>query len=397
MRPLPPRVRSLGLKLLILFVAGGGAGIGIVAWWRTSEHKITDQGLLRQAVEEWRNAGEPGQGPNYQIFEQQAAQGYYDDAAAAGHLFKRPEDVQWSVIELAKIRAENGDVQGAKTMIREFAGSDLGARAAQAIALAQVAHGDLAGALETAAGGGDSDEILHAFASRQIANGDFSGALKTAEQLKPQSADQVFYEVGDGLRVRGEQKRVRELASGMSDRKLAAEFRKLVRFTLWHPVPERVIQATPCDLANDYGLHGKFVEADALIEQNKCANVSFVAIRQYVVDPVGAERLLRSRSDPQDLLYGLEQLAVQAANKGKISEALRFLNDLQNLTKAGSSENRVLAEASSIAAVHEIARAWTIRDGPRVVLKWGRSRPTTEERTWALIGMAEALGHARPS
>jgi hypothetical protein len=40
--------------------------------------------------------------------------------------------------------------------------------------------------------------------------------------------------------------------------------------------------------------------------------------------------------------------------------------------------------------VHGIARDWTIRDGPKPVLKWARSRPTTEERTWALIGMAES-------
>jgi hypothetical protein len=97
------------------------------------------------------------------------------------------------------------------------------------------------------------------------------------------------------------------------------------------------------------------------------------------------------------LTYGLEQFAIQAANKGDITEALRFLNDLRNLTTAGSERNRMLAEATSAEAVHQVARAWTIRDGPKVVLKWARSRPTIGERTWALIGMAEALGHARPT
>jgi hypothetical protein len=62
------------------------------------------------AVGEWERAGEPGNGPVYQIFEQQATQGYYDDAAATGHLFKRVDDVQWSIVEWAKIRAENGDI-----------------------------------------------------------------------------------------------------------------------------------------------------------------------------------------------------------------------------------------------------------------------------------------------
>ena len=122
-----------------------------------------------------------------------------------------------------------------------------------------------------------------------------------------------------------------------------------------------------------------------------------MAIRQYAVDPTGAEHLLRGTPEPLDLTYGLEQFAVQAANKGDIVEALRFLNDLRNLTTTGRERNRRLAEATSAQAVHQVARAWTIIDGPRAVLKWARSRPTTGEQTWALIGMAEALGHARPT
>ncbi len=61
-----------------------------------------------------------------------------------------------------------------------------------------------------------------------------------------------------------------------------------------------------------------------------------------------------------------------------------------------ADRNVILAKARNTDAVHEIARSWTIRNGPNVVLKWANSRPTTEERTWALIGVAEALGHTRP-
>ncbi len=128
-----------------------------------------------------------------------------------------------------------------------------------------------------------------------------------------------------------------------------------------------------------------------MIEQNKCTFVSFVAIRQYAVDPAGAERLLHSRSTADDLLFGLDQLAIEAAKKGNVTEAFRFLSDLQNL-KNGNARNSVLAEVRVIEAVHGIARDWTRKDGPKVVLKWARSRPTAEQRTWALIGMAQALG-----
>ena len=398
MRLMPLRMRSPGLKLLVLFVAACGAGLGLITWLRTSNHKITDQELLREAVAEWKRAGEPGEGPNYQIFEQQAAQGYYEDAAATGRLFKRADDVQWSIVELVKIRAENGDIQGAKNSIKSLAGSALQKKGAEVVALIQAQNGDLSGALETIVAFGESDEVFLEYGRRQIEMGDFEGALDTAGRTK--SGYQLFYDIGDALRIRGEQSRAGKLAAHMKDRKFAALFLDCARFTLWPTVPERVIvQATPCDIANYYGLHGRFVEADALIEHNKCANVSFVAIRQYAVDPSGAEHLLRGASEPLDLTYGLEQLAVQAANKGDIAETLRFLNDLSSLTTTRGGASRVRAEAAarSAEAVHEIARAWTIKDGPRVVLKWAHSRPTTGERTWALLGMAETLGHARPT
>jgi hypothetical protein len=54
-------------------------------------------------------------------FEEQAAQGYCDDAEATGRLFKRADDVQWSIVELAKIRAENGDTQGANSSMKSLA------------------------------------------------------------------------------------------------------------------------------------------------------------------------------------------------------------------------------------------------------------------------------------
>jgi hypothetical protein len=134
MRWASPQSPSLGTKLSVLaFLLSVGLGVGWMAWRGFSDRKITDQELLREAVAEWKKAGEPGNGPNYQIIEQQAAQGYYDDAAATGRLFKRADDVQWSIVELVKIRTENGDIQGAKDSIRGFAGSDLQKKASRSI------------------------------------------------------------------------------------------------------------------------------------------------------------------------------------------------------------------------------------------------------------------------
>lgn len=380
----------------LAIVLSAAAGIAPVLWLRSPGHRISDRGVLREAVAEWRRAGEPGSGPNYQIFEQQAAQGYYDDAAATSYLFKRPEDKQQAVLGVAKIRAENGDITGAKGMVAKYAGSDLGARALRTIAQIQAARGDLPGALKTSPTPGDSNDLMLVFARRQIEAADFDGALITAEGMDSKAAGQVFYEVGDALRQRGEQNRLGELRSHISSPEMAARFKKLARFRVWDKPEIRILEPDPCSPAYHDAMIGDFAAADSVLEQNHCSYPYFIAVQQYAVDPAGAERRLRTRADPLDLSVGLDQFAMAAAKQGNISEALRFLDSLHSPAVVGNQKNDVDAEARSDEAAHAIARCWTIKDGPKIVLQWSRSRPTTEERTWALIGVAEALGHARP-
>jgi hypothetical protein len=330
------RLTALAVLLCVSLVAGW------MLWHGFSDHKITDQILLREAVEEWKKAGDTGYGPNYQILEQQAAQGYYEDAAATARLFKRVDDVQWSIVELVKIRAENGDIHGAKGSIKSLAGSALQQKAGEVVALIQAQNGDLSGALETIGPFGGSDEVFLAYGRHQIEMGDFDGALDTAGRAK--SGYQLFYDIGDALRTRGEQGRAHKLAAHMKDRKFAALFLECARFTLWpHPEEVRVLQATPCDNAYSEAIRGKFAEADEIIRKGGCSNVTFIAVHQYEVDPSGAEHLLRDTSNPQDLAFGLSQFAAVAARKGNIVEALRLLNDLQSVNLG--EKNKVLAEA----------------------------------------------------
>ena len=154
-------------------------------------------------------------------------------------------------------------------MVAKFVGSDLGNRALKTIAQIQADQGDLPGALETSPTSGDSNDVLLVFARRQIANADLDGALKTAERMDSKAAGQVFYEVGDALRQRGEQNRLRELASHMSSPEMAALFRKLARFTLWYRGEIRTIQPDPCSPAYHDATIGEFAAADAVIEQNQ--------------------------------------------------------------------------------------------------------------------------------
>jgi hypothetical protein len=69
---------------------------------------------------------------------------------------------------------------------------------------------------------GESDEVFLAYGRHQIEMGDFEGTLNTAERTR--SGYQIFYDIGDALRIRGDQSRAR---------KLAALFLECARFTLW--------------------------------------------------------------------------------------------------------------------------------------------------------------------
>ncbi len=139
-------------------------------------------------------------------------------------------------------------------------------------------------------------------------------------------------------------------------------------------------------MAGIYALEGKFALADSLIEECECSYVQFVAVRQYATDPVGAERLPRRTTNRANLTLGLCQFAIAAAEKGNVADGLRFLDDLKTIKANYIGGN----------AIRAVARAWTIRDGARTVLPWARSRPRLEQKTSARIGVAEALGHARP-
>lgn len=367
-----PRSR-LALISTFLFVCICAAGF---LWVRAFTHKITAQELLREALSESPDHNYP----ETEIFEQQATQGYYDDALATARLAKKTADLDWFIVELAKIHVENGDIQGAKAVAQMFPGRH--AQIFKAIALLQAHQGDLSEALATAPSLPDTNEILVEFASYQIAHADFQGALATSERLT-RPAD-VFYDIGDALRLRHEQKRVRELAAGMSDRKLAQLFLQLVPLTLWDRKPDYSLRLNSCDMAFEDAMHNQFAKAVKTLEQNHC-EYSYTAIRYYEIDPAAAEKFMRSSTDPHDLRFGLQELAMAAAKKGRIEEALQLRADAIKVDPKESYNSTL-----------QIARAWTIRDGPRKVLPWARSQPTPGDRELALLGMAEALGHERP-
>jgi hypothetical protein len=136
-------------------------------------------------------------------------------------------------------------------------------------------------------------------------------------------------------------------------------------------------------------MKGQFASAYRVISGTKCW-YSFIAIKQYGADSVGAEQALRRSTEPTDVCFGLAQFSEAAAAKGNVPEALRLLNAAQNAC-GQKYEYQVWGVLS------EVARQCTVRQGPKVMVKWARERPSLAQKYLALLGVAEALGHAHPS
>jgi hypothetical protein len=373
---------SRRLTAVVFFCAA--IGISLALSVQGLRAKVSAQDLLREAAREG--------GPLEDIFSQQAGQGYYDDALATARLaasdWPHPEyELAGYADKLIQIRGENGDIRGAKEMIKQLNDSVLGGKGPQVtleIAKIQIDHDDLRGALESCASPEDRNAVIEAFGEHQIEKGDFNGGLKTAEQLGERSAYNLFYDIGDALRQRGEQDRLHELASHMRDKKRAAEFVEAARFTLYtRPVQ---IEATPCDIAISYAGSRKFTEAWNLVDQNNCPFSSFIAVNQYANDPVEAEQELRKRTDNVDVSRGLRDMGEVAAQKGDISNAVRLLDSARQVSAD---------QGFRLDCVRRIAWARTLRDDPRIALGWAHSLPV-QQRGFALLGIAQALGRARP-
>ena len=380
--------------------------------------RISDRGLLVEALQEHEKANQSSERfVFWDVFCQQAAQGYYDDAMATILRSNRDSDVQYSLIALARIRATNGDVEGALRTARAYSVSDTREKAIQAIAVAQaergdvqgarrtislltdprsaleaiavvqVDNGDIQGAHETIAGLPAANRALDAIGEYQIKSGDFQAALKTAEQMSSNSTANLLLDIGFELRRRGEQGRVHQLASQITNRELAHLFVYYARLAQSTMENIPTVRANTCDEASFDASKGDFAAAYGLIKQTKCW-YSLVATRQYATDPGEAERELLLSPSSEDICFGLTEFAKAGAARGNTADALRFINAAQNV--CGEKYGYRLG------AVREVARLWTIKDGPKPVVAWARSRPNASQRAGALLGVAEAMGHSHP-
>jgi hypothetical protein len=222
------------LRKTALLIAGAGIVVLLLLAHRFFRVRISDRELLIEAL---HVGGIDDRHVCWDVFYQQAAQGYYDDAMATIKLSPHDRDTQFALVALAKIRARNGDAQGAIKTARAYSSSGTreeafhqiavaqaksgdvsGARqtawllaapqpALEDIAAVQAENGDLRGARETIASLSQPNLALAAIGEYQIKSGDFDGALKTAENMNPKAVANLLLDVGFELTRRGEQKR----------------------------------------------------------------------------------------------------------------------------------------------------------------------------------------------
>ncbi len=398
------------MRLKIVFAAALaiGVGVGLTVWIR-NRTPVSAQEILREAVAAGRSTPGKSAEPLLEIFNQQAAQGYYDDAMATARLWDADAPSRYGlVVDAVRIRAENGDVRGATLMAKGLV-APRNVWGTEAIAAVQARRGDLRGALETSAllpvlindsgcrtvrvGGIEINgplpgavQAIEEFGAHQLESGDLEGALHTAEQVRPCSTPSLLSRIADAFFEQGKLKQARELASHMADRKVVAEFSKMLDQRERSAATFSVVEPSPCDVARYDAELGRFTEAYHSIEGTRCL-VSDVAIKQYPSDPAAAEKALQKSSNTDDQALGMAGFARAAARKGDLDGALRFLTAAQ---VAGAND------WPQTAVVRDVAWAWTIKEGPRSALRWARSRPTGSERASALLGVAQALAHPRP-
>jgi len=384
-----------------------GAGIGLTVWLRNRTPVVAQEILREAAAEGKRSLGKSAE-PLVEIFNQQATQGYYDDAMATARLWGADAPSQHRlVVNLMWIRAENGDIQGARNMAASLTAPQTKAWAIDAIAEVQAHRGDLRGALETSAllpgqspgchvtvtvaGIEIKDPLpgavraIEAYAVHQLNSYDIEGAITTAAEVRPCSTPDLLTRLAYAFFEQG--RKVRNMVSPIANRKVAAEFLAMVD-ERGRAQGVKVYELNPCDTARFEAQIGRFADAYHAIDHTTCL-VSDVAVKQYPTDPTAAEKALRRSTNRDDLALGMAGFSRAAAKKGDVAGALRFLTAAE---VAGAD-----ADAwPKTDVVRDVAWVWTIKEGPRPALRWARSRPAGSERASALLGVAQALAHPRP-
>jgi hypothetical protein len=278
---------------------------------------------------------------------------------------------------LVRIRADNGDVLGAKSMAENAPSPEAKLRCLQEVALVQATSGDIDAAAETALHLPSrlQQRVLEAIGLHQVALGDLDAALKTAQQMERGQSDNLLFAIAEAFDERGNKAKAKQIASRMADTDMAKSVGAA-------EIPSQSASIDACDIAWKQANSGDSKGALHTLVGAKCECKSAAYIHERAGDAAGAALAVRSCENPSDVSAGMAELAKRSAESGDIPSALSFASSVD---VAGAYR----FEEYLAPALREIARYWALKDRT-AALEWAESRPDGYQRAMALLGVAES-------
>lgn len=306
----------------------------------------------------------------------QAKRGYYDDALETLERTDRFSDINFG--DIVEIRARNGDISGAKSMIGRAPNEDAKWWALRNLGLVQAESGDLDGARDTVLPAPPTFQqvALREIGLCQVRSGDLEGALRTWGEMERGEGDGILVDLADALSKRGDEDGAHSVLSRITDPLLIQELNQP------HEPPSTEQEQDACNIAWQEAKSGKFASASSRLQEAHCDCTSVAFVREQSGDLESAALAVKSCPDSWNVSSGMAELATRAASNGDIQMALRFADAVH---VKGVDWEGYLAPV-----LRDIARSWVSKD-QRTAFKWASSRPRGYQRALALLGIAEGI------
>ena len=344
----------------------------------TAPCAVTGRQMFRKAVDATRPASSDDRWYALtEIAKAQAKRGYYDDAL---NTLKRTRQFPaQNFADIIEIRAKNGDVAGANSMIGRAPNAEAKWWALRNLGLVQAESGDIENARNTVLPAPPifQQVVLRTIGFRQVQSGDLEAALRTVDEMERGEGDGILVDVAAAFSKRGDEDRARSTLSRITDPNVIRELNQPAK------PPSSEQEQNACNIAWQEAQSGRYASALREIEASNCDCVVVAFVREQSGDLESAARAVLSCSNSANVSSGMAELATRAASKGDIQAALRFASSIH--VSGADYEEGYLAPVQ-----RDIARSWASKD-QRGALKWAKSRPRGYQRAMALLGLAEGL------
>jgi tetratricopeptide (TPR) repeat protein len=344
----------------------------------TAPCAVTDRQMFRKAADATRSANSDDRWYALtEIAKAQARRGYYDDALKT--LKRTDQFPALNFADIVEIRATNGDMAGAKSMLGRAPNAEAKWWALRNLGLVQAESGDIENARKTVlrAPAIFQQVVLRTIGFHQVQSGALEAALRTVDEMERGEGDGVLVAVAAAVSKRGDEDRARSILSRITDPDVIQELNQPDK------APSSGQEQNACNIAWQEAQSGKFASASGRLEGATCDCTVVAFVREQSGDLESAARAVQSCTISANVSSGMAELATRAASKGDIQAALRFASAVH--VSGADYEEGYLAPV-----LRDIARSWVSKD-QKAALKWAKSRPKGYQRAMALLGLAEGI------